>query len=383
MLVKLRGVENQVYSSEEVFGVIRTVMNDPMRKPLYTMLVEIIKLWFRDSVIPGHYYSSLLYRRDFCPNIYAYVGSAHFDRVYARINNSPWVELLNNKVLFDFFFRQTDIRLPKRLGFNVNNWFMVGDDALWISEARHMRTALETLIDSSSTASLFVKPIDGMHGKGCFAFDASDVSRLCEDKGLDLLNHGYLYQEEIVQHPKMGELHPSSVNTLRIDTYRTHSGDVSVISALTRMGANRSRVDNVSSGGCFVGVDLEQGTLMRRGFVLPEYGSAILDCHPDTGVVFEGFEIPMFHEAIAVAKRAAEMVPVGVVGWDIAIGSDGPILLEGNANYSYRVSQMAYGGYWRNPVFRRLIAEHAPEMNRIGRCFDKAYPGEVGQVADV
>ena len=73
---------------------------------------------------------------------------------------------------------------------------------------------------------------------------------------------------------------------------------------------------------------------------------------------------------------AAEMIPVTVVGWDIAISHDGAVLIEGNGYYDVRMSEMAYSGYWRNPVFRRLIFDRGScEMSRIGRRFDEGCAG--------
>jgi hypothetical protein len=143
----------------------------------------------------------------------------------------------------------------------------------------------------------------------------------------------------------MAELHPSSVNTLRIDTYKADDGEIGVMSASARMGGGRSCTDNASGGGCFVGVDLETGTLMRRGFVVPEHGPFILEMHPDTGVIFDGFSLPYFHQALGIAKRAAGLTPLAAVGWDLSIGHDSPILVEGNATYQAELSEIAYGGY--------------------------------------
>ncbi len=363
-------------------NAVSMVMNDPARKPFCTMLVEIIQLWLRDRAKPRHYYFNLLYRKDFEHDIYAYVGERRLLGLRDRVNDPFWAPVLDNKVLFDLFFRETDIRLPKLVGYNIRNQFFIGDNVMRVSDCQQLATALELLADASPTASVFAKPVGGMQGRGCLLFDVSDVSRICADKGLELLNRDYVYQGVIVQHPKMAELHPSSVNTLRIDTYRTDQGKASVMSAFARIGVNKNIIDNASAGGCFVGVDLQRGTLMRNGFTMPEHGSSILDRHPDTGVLFDGFEVPLFCDAVSIAKRASELIPLTVVGWDVAISDNGPVLIEGNPNYHIGVSERAYGGYWRNPVFRRLVEDHAPELGRIGRQFDKAYPGEVGQVTD-
>jgi|LSQX01.1.fsa_nt_gb hypothetical protein len=351
-------------------NAVRNIMNDSERKPLYTIFVEIIRLWFRDRTLPVHYYIYLLYRRDSSNNVCAYVGLRNIARVRDRINSPSWTSVLDNKRLFDAYFRPTGIRLPKILGFNEKNRFVVGDDAVLVRNRERLLDVLKSLVMTSSTNSVFAKPTGGGCGRGCFMFDLSSICLVCADKGSGIVNGDYIYQEVIVQHPKMAELHPSSVNTLRIDTYRTDDGEVDVMSAFLRMGANKSCTDNVSSGGCFVGVDLETGRLVEKGFVLSQYKPSVLKHHPDTGVTFKDFGVPFFHEAVLIAKQAARLTPLAVVGWDLAIGPDGPILIEGNAHYDGYLSEMAYGGYYKNPVFRRLIRDHAPSLDKIARQFD-------------
>lgn len=115
-----------MYSLKQVSDMLTTVMNDSTRKPLYAMLAEIIQLWCRDLALPVHYYSGLLYKGDFDNNIHAYVGWQNIHKVYARLNDPLWTPILDNKVLFDCFFRQSDIRLPRLVGFNLSNQFFAG-----------------------------------------------------------------------------------------------------------------------------------------------------------------------------------------------------------------------------------------------------------------
>lgn len=57
----------------------------------------------------------------------------------------------------------------------------------------------------------------------------------------------------------------------------------------------------------------------------------VYDRHPDTGVEFVGYQLPMVPEAIALAKEAAHEIPqVAHVGWDMAITPTGPAIIEGN-----------------------------------------------------
>ncbi len=151
------------------------------------------------------------------------------------------------------------------------------------------------------------------------------------------LMEGKLYdiEELVVQHEKMNELYPKSVNTLRICTV-LHGGKVKHMYTIVRMG-NGKDVDNATSGGLYTWVD-NNGRMSRLAFCdkLARY----FDTHPITGVRFEGFEIPFFNEAVDLCKRAAMVVPqVQYVGWDVAITPSGPVIIEGNSFTGYDMPQ--------------------------------------------
>ena len=62
--------------------------------------------------------------------------------------------------------------------------------------------------------------------------------------------------------------------------------------------------------------------------------------HPFTHTKFNGFEIPMFFEAVEMCKKAALVVPqVRYIGWDVAITPTRPVLVEGNTLPSYDMCQ--------------------------------------------
>lgn len=174
-------------------NAVRNIMNDSERKPLYTIFVEIIRLWFRDRTLPVHYYIYLLYRRDSSNNVCAYVGLRNIARVRDRINSPSWTSVLDNKRLFDAYFRPTGIRLPKILGFNEKNRFVVGDDAVLVRNRERLLDVLKSLVMTSSTNSVFAKPTGGGCGRGCFMFDLSSICLVCADKGSGIVNGDYIY----------------------------------------------------------------------------------------------------------------------------------------------------------------------------------------------
>ncbi|HNR66213.1 MAG TPA: sugar-transfer associated ATP-grasp domain-containing protein, partial [Atribacterota bacterium] len=147
------------------------------------------------------------------------------------------------------------------------------------------------------------------------------------------LNSGcFIIQETVIQHPEMSRLNASSLNTIRIDTYNSFNEPPKVISALFRMGRSGSAVDNAMSGGIFVGIDMETGKLRSNAFAKLEHGGIVYSKHPDSGVPFKDFTIPYFSEVKEMACQAASSLADKLVGWDIGISAEGPVLIEGNGH---------------------------------------------------
>lgn len=158
---------------------------------------------------------------------------------------------------------------------------------------------------------------------------AALYSRLCE-------NGQYLVEEELVQHGEMDRLSPSSINTIRIVTLYWN-GEAHFMYALVRMSNGTNCVDNICSGGLYVSI-CDDGVIRKPAFcdATGEYYAA----HPFTKTVFDGFEIPLFGEAVELCKRAAQVFPqVGYIGWDVAITPEKPVLVEGNTLPSYDMCQ--------------------------------------------
>ena len=140
----------------------------------------------------------------------------------------------------------------------------------------------------------------------------------------------YVVQERIVQEREVAALHPSSVNTCRIMTFRRPwDGETRVIAAMLRLGSGDGVVDNISSGGASVGVRLD-GTLVAKG-VDCKYG--IVTSHRDSGRRFEGFTVPGFDKMCRCVIDIARRVPdFNILGFDVAIRDDGrPCVIEVNA----------------------------------------------------
>lgn len=124
-----------------------------------------------------------------------------------------------------------------------------------------------------------LKPtVDTSSGKGVLMFKkqneryVSSKGFLFSDEFLNEYGDDYVIQEVIQQHPDLAKFNPTSVNTLRICTYRSVNDEsVTVTGALIRIGKSGEVVDNAHAGGCFVGIDLESGNLMHSA--CDQYGN--------------------------------------------------------------------------------------------------------------
>ncbi|HKK42323.1 MAG TPA: sugar-transfer associated ATP-grasp domain-containing protein, partial [Bacteroidales bacterium] len=184
-------------------------------------------------------------------------------------------------------------------------------------------------------------------------------STLTEKIYNEVISSEYLFQKTVSQHSEMDKLSSSSLNTIRIDTFIDKDGQVDVMSSYIRMSIADIHVDNISHGGCYVGIDIDTGRLKAKGYsTIDILGVKVLTNHPRTGIVFEGFTIPKFDEVKDLVRRAASYMPgLRMIGWDVAVTEDGPVLIEGNYDYEIRGNDFVAGGYLKNSVFRKALKE--------------------------
>ena len=86
-------------------------------------------------------------------------------------------------------------------------------------------------------------------------------------------------------------------------------------------------------------IDLKTGKLLRPALDkdLNEFTH-----HPKTNVKIEGFQIPFFKEVKDMVKEASlESDKILLVGWDVAITDEGPLIIEGNRRPGFDIVQVA------------------------------------------
>lgn len=202
--------------------------------------------------------------------------------------------------------------------------------------------------------TLILKPVDGLGGHGVEKIEAASIGDVDAFISRALETRQFLLEECLTQHPELARLNPSSVNTLRLITFRK-DGEAHLLAAALKIG-NGGAIDNFSDGGMYTMVD-DAGRALSPAF---DGAGHTFNVHPSTGVTIPGFEVPRFHEAVALVSKAAGVVPeIPYVGWDVAIRAEGPVLIEGNYNTGVFQAKPSGVGEYRGllPRYRAVIGE--------------------------
>jgi hypothetical protein len=219
---------------------------------------------------------------------------------------------------------------------------------------------------------LFVKPSRGRGGEGAGLWrHSAEGYRLHDGAPLSpeaLVKHlaevskrtTLLVQPCARNHAAIADLSNGALCTARIVTMRTESGGHEAVCALFRMAVGDNRlVDNFHAGGIAAPIDVAIGTLgaATDWGLRPRHGWKTH--HPDTGGQIAGRVLPLWAETRALAERAhAAFDDRHIIGWDMAILSDGPAIVEANGgpdtDMHQRVSREPLG----NQRFGELMAFH-------------------------
>lgn len=203
-------------------------------------------------------------------------------------------------------------------------------------------TKVNEYLNCIDCKELIVKPTLSSSGKGVEKFfrDGSTyVNKKKEILSLEYLNKNYkndcIIQEVFIQHSFFSQFNETSVNSIRIVTYRDSRGIIHALNSFLRIGAKGSVVDNAHAGGVFVGID-KKGCLGK--YVCDQYGQK--------HTVFNGidfstgsFVIPHWNLICdKVEELSMYVIHHDLIAWDAILNAEGnPQILEVNVG--------GYGGW--------------------------------------
>lgn len=135
-------------------------------------------------------------------------------------------------------------------------------------------------------------------------------------------------EEFVYQHEEMNAMNPHCVNTIRIVTLYTGEKFDIICATLKTNIRPEVPTDNFHTGGIGAAIHVPTGVVnsFARG-----YNRQVYLNHPITGYQILGMRIPYWEEAKLLIRDAHKNIPATpVVGWDIAITPNGPVIIEAN-----------------------------------------------------
>lgn len=264
--------------------------------------------WFDYMLFGFHFNTDPVIRDSF--------ASEYKDNVYmnSKCNSPESLEILMDKGLFNEVYKD-----------------FLGREVLDLRKA-----SKEEFLDFINRHNeIIVKPAFESGGSGIEKLTSQEV----KEQYNRLVEEGkFVLEEVLVQDPKMGLINDSSVNTIRTCTCINDQGDIKVLYMVLRVGRQDTFLDNMSAGGFYTKLSWE-GKITHPCYTSRDFGRAYTH-HPDTGMEFVGFQVPQIEEVKDLAISLAKVNPEArYVGWDIAITTKGPVVIEGNERPSVDLPQ--------------------------------------------
>ena len=336
-------------------------LKDKERKPLYKIAMEVAQSSLIEKELSSYYFSSYLYKKG-TPDFRNYVSNQKLTNIYYNwflSQDQDLIDQLENKVLFGRILSDNKVNTPEVLAYNDKNILYVKNDAMKIRNAQEFVGALHVMFESFSGKSLFVKPLDGMGGSSSFKLNRNSLdTKQIEQLYSMLETTNFIFQPTVQQHEDIMKIYDKSINTIRVHTYRDKFNNIKVISAFMRFGAGGNYVDNGKAGGLYVPVDINKWVLGETGYSDFKKVGKTYKKHPDTGVVFKGYEIPEPEQIVTEVVKAAELFDIDFVGWDVSVTDTGATIIEGNHNPDLIMAQTACGGLRSHPEYKKIFAEY-------------------------
>jgi hypothetical protein len=355
----------------KVKDFFKIILIDPYRKSIPLILWEYGRFVLTKPNVAEQYFPKFLYRKG-VSNFDEYAITFKLRDQCLSLNHPDYNPILDDKYLFELFFKKHNFPVTNTLARNSNSLFFMDDDLVQINTPEHFLEFIEGVCSKSRLSeSVFIKKQSDSSG-GKFIFKIS-WQKLKENR--EQLNEifkvvrssSFVFQEEVIQHEAISRINPFCVNTLRIETFTNKDNVSNVFSGILRLGFSDSYVDNTSMGGAFVGIDFQKGVLKR--FALSDFSNGRARTyveHPYSKIAFEGYSIPYFDEIMALVIRASQLVPqVKVVGWDIAIAPEGPLIIEGNRAPYLFSADVSQEGIGKSLVFQEMKKEALDKHDKL------------------
>ena len=351
-------------------------------KSVAAQLSELVRLGLGgEGLSPAEYYRYRLYddarytwedKRRFLSDTRQEIGD--------RVCNPRWGALTDDKLLAAALLTCHGIRVPEIRAVYHRSRGFPGATPL------RTREALAAFLRETDGYPLFAKPAGGAKSRGTSHLEGYDAAgdRLLRvgappiaveafagavddavqrGEGFRGGRHalGYMLQGLVRPHPEIARLTGGGPSCVRAYTGIDTTGP-QIFALAWKVGAPGQATENFGhSDSLITALDPKTGEVVRalRG-VGPDQEE--LELNPHTGLPLLGFQLPHFDALLDVLLRGATLYPeVRLLGWDVAIGPEGPVVYEANRRGAFVLAQLATGVGLGSDAFRAFVARAEAE----------------------
>ncbi len=312
---------------------------------LLTQFKEMWLLWFREGIDPPSYYSFELYRPErlaAVPQLLTRFETKNglFSTLNKTLPNPNKSGEMNDKSQFSDLCKRSDIAHPALLA-------TISDSVV---------TLLVSEVDFGQ--DLFCKPRRGMGAlgtsvfryHGCDSYEHADGNRsglqgVWDALKLQSKQHPIIIQPWLRNHAEIADLALDSLLAFRVITCLDRDGEPIVKLAMLRLLSKlEPQWQFLPDEEYAAPINVETGQLGL--WVGDNFATSHVHMthHPVTGAVIEGRVIQNWPALLKIAcdihKACRHRI---VVGWDIALTPNGPVVLEGNSNFDVMFLQRVLG----------------------------------------
>lgn len=288
------------------------------------------------------YYSSLngIYSSQYIPH------GIYYNKIIPALYDLKLTSTYDDKNFTSKLFPQ--VCQPNCIIKNINGYYYKDDKPISKKEALEICNDLPDVI---------IKPTlytSGGHGVRKISVKDGISNGVYIEDIFDEYKKNFVVQNIVEQHEDLAKLNPSSLQTMRVVTYRRND-EVVLISALLRIGRKGAYVDNGTAGGFCCGIDLE-GKLKKYGYT---FNPTTKVSKTDNGIKLESYCVPHYKNVIELAKKLHWELPhLLMVGWDFTIDKYGKVILvELNPTFGINILQLTNGpafGIYTEEIFKTV-----------------------------
>jgi hypothetical protein len=336
-------------------------------KPVPLQLLEALQLRLCASPLGiGEYLDYGVWHRSITPAMRnEFIGWRQSSKLDKLLNNDSSRILANDKLINYLILRSAGYPIPLTI-------------ATYTIEGRKIANeiVLKTLGDlkkflDDNIYPVYVKPISAGYGRGVVGLKGRNSKSFCRMDG-KLISHdefmapfnfpsyrGMLFQKPLIAHPSVAELTGSdAISCIRFICFVTSSGPI-IHTAFWKIVAGQNMLDNFSHGhfgNCLGAIELKSGEVVRAIHRMGPGG--MLSEHPTTKKPLIGFTLPDWSKARDLVLSASKHFPgLRLQNWDVALCTDGPVLLELNTESELNVPQAISGRGFNDYRLHKILED--------------------------